>query len=66
MHPKDIIKVTRILEYIGPREWINNVLYKSYIGKKTPTIIHSPRSIREISRSYVTVTKKEEKGGEKE
>lgn len=59
MHPKDIVMVTRVLEYRGPREWVNNVLHKSYISKKSPLGIHSPRSIRELSRTYTTIAKEE-------
>jgi len=49
MHPKDIIKVTRILEYMGPREWVMKTLSNSVIGKESPSFLHPPRSIRELS-----------------
>jgi len=51
MNSEGIIKVTRVLEYIGPRKWVEDTLAKSYITREgSPSFLSPPRSIREISR----------------
>lgn len=54
---EEMIRIIRVLEYKGPRKWVEDTLAKSYITKgESPFGLDNPRSIKELSR--------EEKGGD--
>lgn len=63
---EDRIKIIRILEYSGPRKWVEDTLRKSAIGPRKTIPISPPRFIKEVYCDYSVETweEKEEEGGD--
>lgn len=60
------MKLIRILEYSGPRKWIEDTLHKSAIGPRKSIPLSPPRSIKEVYCDYSVETweGEKEKGGD--
>lgn len=51
---KEIVRAIRVLEYVGPKDWVEFTLEKSFLQPgKPPDFIAPPRSMREIARSSI-------------
>jgi hypothetical protein len=50
---EDIVRVIRIIEYVGPREWMDLTLAKSFArpGNVSQKMLGAPRQIRLVAES---------------
>lgn len=54
MSDQQICRVRRILEYIGPREWLDRTLARSYVQPDKPAHITEQTRIVEVDRTEIT------------
>jgi hypothetical protein len=49
-HPEDTIHCLRVIEFVGPRKWVDNMLGRSFLRPDSPAPLGDGREAREVGR----------------